>query len=232
MPDYHEIKAGTIKNNKEMSTILKAQKRENVGTKAAKIIKREGFIPAIIYGAKESQNVSINLKDFETLYLKTLALTTVAELDIDGKKTKVIAHKIDLDPVTDRPIHVDFFNCDKDSNIKAKTKLNFTGKEKSPGLKRGGFLNVVLRRIDLTCDSASVVPHVIDVDASKLRLGDKLTSKNVPLPTGVQFSTKGETLIASVTGRGKSSEEEVVEATSAEGTEGADAAKEEEKKAE
>lgn len=211
-----------------MSTILKAQKRENIGSAAVKKIKREGFIPAIIYGAKESQNVSVNLKDFETLYLKTLALTTVVELDIDGKKTKAIAHKIDLDPVNDRPIHVDFFNCDDDKNIKAKARLNFVGKDKSPGLKRGGFLNTVLRRVELICDNASVIPHEVDVDASKLHLGSKITSEDVALPAGTKFAKKGKFLIASVTGRGKSAEEPAAAA----GAEGEEGAGEEEKKAE
>lgn len=213
-----------------MSTILKAQKREKFGTKVVKQIKRAGFIPAIIYGEKECQNVSIDIKEFETLYFSTTALTTVVELDIEGKKTKVVAHKIDLDPVTDRPVHVDFFNCDDDKNIRIKAKINFTGKERSPGLKRGGFLNVVLRRVELICDNASVIKHTIDVDASKLHLGHKITSENLVLPAGVKFSKKGKFLIASVTGRGKTSEEGATE-VSAEGTEGAEPAKEEEKKA-
>lgn len=200
-----------------MSTILKAQKRENIGSAAVKKIKREGFIPAIIYGAKESQNISVDLKDFETLYLKTLALTTVVELDIDGKKTKAIAHKIELDPVTDRPVHVDFFNCDEDKNIKAKARLNFLGKDKSPGLKRGGFLNTVLRRVELICDNASVIPHTVDLDASKLHLGSKITSADVKLPAGTKFAKKGTFLIASITGRGKSGED----SSSAGGEEGA-----------
>ena len=213
-----------------MSTILKAQKRDNVGSQAVKKIKREGFIPAIIYGAKENQNVAINLKDFETLYQKTVALTTVVEIEVDGKKTKAIAHKIDLDPVSDRPVHVDFFNCDDDKNIKAKPRLKFIGKDKAPGLKRGGFLNAVLRRVEVICESASVIPHEIDIDASKLHLGSKVTSESVKLPNGVAFAKKGSFLIASITGRGKSSEEATdsgagVEGEAAEGGE-------EEKKAE
>jgi len=214
-----------------MSTILKAQKRESTGSKVVKKIIREGFIPAIIYGTKENQNVSVNLKDFETLYFKTLAFTTVVELDIDGKKTKVIAHQIDTDPVTDRPIHIDFFNCDDDKNIRVKTRLNFIEKDKSPGLKKGGFLNVVLRRVDLICDSAAIIPHVLDVNASKLHLGNKLTASNIPLPSGAKFFNKGEFLVASITGRGKSSEEAPVEGAPVVGAEGAAAAKEEEKKA-
>lgn len=207
-----------------MSTILKAQKRDNVGSKAAKKVKREGLIPAIIYGAKENQNVSICLKEFESLYLKTVAPTTVVEIEVDGKKTKAIAHKIELDPVTDRPVHVDFFNCDDDKNIKAKPKLTFTGKDKSPGLKKGGFLNIVLRRVEVIADNSSIIPHVIEIDASKLHLGSKVTSEDIKLPSGVKFSKKGSFLIASITGRGKSSEE-----GSSEGAEGEEGAKAEEK---
>ncbi|MBL6664920.1 MAG: 50S ribosomal protein L25/general stress protein Ctc [Rickettsiales bacterium] len=214
-----------------MSTILKAKKRDNVGSQAVKKIKREGLIPAIIYGAKENQNVAINLKDFETLYSKTVALTTVVEIEVDGKKTKAIAHKIDLDPVTDRPVHVDFFNCDDGKNIKAKPRLTFIGKDKSPGFKKGGFLNTVLRRVEIICDSESVIPHQIEIDASKLHLGSKITSKDVKLPSGVKFSKNGPFLIASITGRGKSSEENPAEGAEGASESGQDKKSEEQKSA-
>lgn len=201
-----------------MSTILQANKREVIGTSAATKIKKQGQIPAIIYSAKENINISLNQKEFEILYYKTTALTTVVEINIDGTKVKAIAHKIDTDPVTDRPIHIDFFNCDSNKDIKAKPRLIFTGKDKSPGLKRGGFLHTVLRRVEIICDNADAVIDEIEIDASKLHLGDKLTSQDVKLPQGTKFSKKGQFLIASVTGRGKSEDDKA--ATTEEGQEG------------
>jgi large subunit ribosomal protein L25 len=195
-----------------MSVTLKAQNREQTGSLATKKIKREGLIPAIIYGDKSSVNLSLNLKEFESIYSKGEAFTSVIEIDIDGKKNKVIAHTIDLDPVSDRPIHVDFFNCDKNSSIRAKPKLTFVGKEKSPGLKKGGFLHVVLRRAEVVCDNESVIPHEIEINASKLSMGSIVRSENVELPKGVKFSNKTNFLIASITGRGKSDDKEEVAA--------------------
>lgn len=191
-----------------MSVTLKAQKREQTGSLATKKIKREGLIPAVIYGVQSNINLSVDTREFEVLYHKGEALTTVIELDLDGKKSKVIAHKIELDPVSDRPIHIDFFNCEEKSEIRAKPKLTFVGKEKSPGFKRGGFLNVVLRRAEVICENEASIPHEIEIDASKLSIGSKVRSENVEMPKGVKFYDKSSFLIASITGRGKSDDKE------------------------
>lgn len=191
-----------------MSVTLKAQKREQTGSLATKKIKREGLIPAVIYGAKSNINLSVDTREFEVLYYKGESLTTVVELDLDGKKNKVIAHKIELDPVSDRPIHIDFFACIEKSEIRAKPKLTFVGKEKSPGFKKGGFLNVVLRRAEVICESEASIPHEIEIDASKLSIGSKVRSEDVEMPEGVKFYSKSSFLIASITGRGKSDDKE------------------------
>ena len=205
-----------------MSVSLKAQKREQTGSLATKKIKREGLIPAIIYGEKSNINLSVDTKEFEVFYYKGIALSTVVEIELDGKKIKAIAHKIELDPVSDRPVHIDFFDCSSNSAIRAKPKLTFVGKEKSPGFKRGGFLNVVLRRAEVVCDNEASIPNEIEIDASKLSIGSKVRSENVEMPKGVQFYKKSSFLIASITGRGKSDDKE--------GAEGAEEKKAEAKK--
>jgi len=206
-----------------MSVILKGEIREQTGSHASKKVKRNNLIPAVIYGKESNTDIAVDLKEFESLYTKGVALTTVVEIDLNGKKVKVIAHKIDLDPVTDRPIHIDFFNCDSNSEIRAKPKLVFSGKEKSIGLKRGGFLNVVLRRVEVVCENSAAIPHEIDIDASKLSIGAKVRSENIELPKGVRFYKKSSFLIASITGRGKSDD-------GAEGNAGGEADKKEAKK--
>lgn len=217
-----------------MSVVLKAEKRQNFGSSATKKIKREGRVPAVIY-AKDGNNthLSVDRKDFEREYFKGVASTSAFELEVESKKIKVIAHKVELDPVSDRPIHVDFFLCEQGELIRAKPKVVFINKEKSPGLKRGGFLHIVARRVEVLCDKVESIPQQLEIDISALHVGQKVRSDAFNLPQGVELSKKGNFLLASITGRGKS-EDENPAATEAAGTEGesenAEDKKEEEKK--
>lgn len=197
-----------------MSVVLKAQKRESLGTSSTKKIRKEGNIPAVIYCAGGNKNITLSAKDFEHEYFKGTSLTSVIEIDIEGEKVKAIAHDIELDPVSDRPVHIDFLNCDEAKEVRAKPRVNFLGRDKSPGIKRGGFLHKVLRRVEVLCSSE--VPHEVDLDISKCHLGDKLRAENVKLPAGVKFLKKDNFLIASITGRGKSEDDKAAGA-SAEG---------------
>jgi large subunit ribosomal protein L25 len=210
-----------------MSISLKAEKREQTGSAAAKKIKRSGQLPAIIYSKKGNVNVSLSSHEFEREYYKGDTLASIIELDLDGTKLKVTAHKIELDPVSDRPIHIDFFDCKETKGILAKPKLTFVNKDKSPGLKKGGFLHIALRRTEVSCDSDNV-PTEITIDAGTLHINSKVRAEDVTLPKGVSFTKKGNFLIASITGRGKSEEEE--SATPAAGEAASAEAKAEEKK--
>jgi large subunit ribosomal protein L25 len=191
-----------------MSVILTAEKRENFGTAAARRIKKENKIPAIIY-SKNSKNINLSLgvKEFEREYFKGIALSSVVELELEGKKIKVIAHKVEVDPVSDRPIHVDFFNCEDAKTIRAKPKLVFTNQDKSPGLKKGGFLHIVLRRVEVICEDEKSVLDKIEVDVSRLQVTQKIRASNLILPQGVKLAKKDDFLIASIIGRGKAEEE-------------------------
>lgn len=189
-----------------MSVVLKAEKREKLGSSATRKIKREGRIPAVIYSKNGNINLSLDGREFENEYFKGIALTSVVELDFAGKKTKVIAHKVELDPVSDRPVHIDFLNCEEVKAIRAKPRLVFTNQEKSPGLKKGGFLHVVLRRVEVVCEGKSI-PEKIEVDTGSMQVGHKVRANNLKLPSDVKLATKGNFLIASIIGRGKAEEE-------------------------
>jgi large subunit ribosomal protein L25 len=191
-----------------MSILLKAEKRENIGSSAAKKIKRAGRIPAVIYAKDGNINLSLDVKEFEHEYFKGNSLTSVVELELNGKKIKVIAHKVELDPVSDRPVHVDFLNCEQAKTIRAKPKLVFTNQEKSPGLKKGGFLHIVLRKVELLCESEKAIPEKIEIDVGSTQVGHKIRANNLKLPAGTKLAEKGNFLIASVIGRGKAEEEE------------------------
>jgi large subunit ribosomal protein L25 len=190
-----------------MSVVLKAEKRELFGSSATRKIKREGRIPAVIYAKDGNINLSLSGEEFEHEYFKGIALTTVVELDLDGKKIKVIAHKVELDPVSDRPVHVDFLNCDNSKTIRAKPKLVFVNQEKSPGIKKGGFLHIVARKVEVLCDSEKSIPNAIEIDVGSMHVTHKVRANNLKLPAGVKLAKKGNFLIASITGRGKAEEE-------------------------
>ncbi len=209
-----------------MSVVLKAEKREILGTSAARKMKREGNIPAVIYSKDGNINLSLNAREFEHEYSKGTILTSVVELDFNGKKTKVIAHKVDLDPVSDHPVHVDFFDCEKEKVIRAQPKIVFTNLDKSPGVKKGGFLHTVLRRTTVICENGATIPEKLEFDASNLHLGYKVRAENLTLPKGVKLAKKDNFLIASLIGRGKSEEDPAAAQAAA----GAPAAKAEEKK--
>ncbi len=206
-----------------MSIALKAEKREQLGSAAAKKIKRAGQIPAVIYSTNGNINLSLPVKEFEQEYFKGGVTTTVIELELAGKKMKVIAHKIELDPVSDRPVHVDFFPCDETKGIIAKPKLVFINQDKSPGLKKGGFLHIVMRKVEVVCDSEKSIPEKIEIDAGNLHIGNKIRAESLKIPAGVKLTNQTNFLIGSIVGRGKSEEETPVAgaAAPAAGTAGA-----------
>ncbi|MBM3589934.1 MAG: 50S ribosomal protein L25/general stress protein Ctc [Alphaproteobacteria bacterium] len=190
-----------------MSISLKAENREQLGTLASRKIKRQGLIPAVIYSKKGNINLTLNSRDFEQQFEKGVVLTSVIDLEISGKKTRVIAHKVELDPVSDRPIHIDFMLCEENKPIRAKPKIKFTNQDKSPGLKKGGFLHIVARKLEVLCDGEKSIPETIDADVGSLHVGSKFRANNLSLPQGVKLLKKGNFLIASVIGRGKSEDE-------------------------
>ena len=196
-----------------MSIVLKAEVRERVGSLASKKIKRQGLIPAVIYSKEKNINISLNSRDFEQHFFKGVTLTSVIDLEIDNKKTRVIAHKIDLDPVSDRPVHIDFMLCENNKPIRAKPKINFSNQDKSPGLKKGGFLHIVARSLEVFCEGEKSIPQSIEADVGSMHVGNKFRAENLKLPDGVTLLKKGNFLIASIIGRGKSEEEKVVTTT-------------------
>lgn len=191
-----------------MFTLLKAEKREILGSSEARRIRKANRIPAIIYSKNGNINFSLDVKEFEHEYFKGNSLTSLFEIELDGKKIKVIAHKVELDPVSDRPIHVDFFNREESKSLRAKPKLIFINQEKSPGLKKGGLLHVVLRKVEVICESEKSIPEKIEVDIGSMQVGHKVRASNLKLSSGVKLAKKDNFLVASIIGRGKAEEEE------------------------
>ncbi len=198
---------------------LKAQKREKFGSLEARRIKKSGKIPAIVLSKKENLNISIDSKEFEVEFKKGNIQSRVIEIEVDGKKVQSIAKDINLDPVTDRVVHVDFINVGEGEKVRAWPKVEIINRDKSPGIKKGGFLNIRLRKAEVICDETAKIPDTIVIDAEKLKVGDKIRKDDISLEAGVKFATNRNFLFVSITGRGKMSEDATADGA-AEGAEG------------
>ncbi|KKB11574.1 50S ribosomal protein L25, partial [Devosia geojensis] len=149
-----------------------AQAREGVGKGAARELRRQGLVPAVIYGdKKEPVTISLAYKDiYKAIYAGGFLSHTI-DLDVGGTIHKVIPRDYQLDPVKDFPLHVDFLRIGKGSKINVQVHVNFINEEASPGLKRGGTLNIVHHTLDLTV-SADNIPEEVTVDLTGLDIGD------------------------------------------------------------
>ena len=165
--------------------ILKATKRDTVSSGQINKLRAEGFIPAILYGGKEN-NLKISLKKFqiqEIIKTETF-MSKVFDLDIDGNSEKALPREVAYDPVSDEPIHIDFIRIVKGSKIVLQIPVRFINSEKSPGLKKGGVLNIVRRKVELKCPTENI-PNEIIVDLENIEINTSLKISSVTLPEGV-----------------------------------------------
>ncbi len=180
----------TLQQQKEnamsQSYELKAEARERVGKGSARQLRRKGLVPAVIYGDKQPP-VSIALS-YKEIYYKIHGggfMTTVATIDVDGKKVQVLPKDYQLDPVRDFPVHVDFLRIGKDSVVTVNVPVHFANEDKSPGLKRGGVLNIVRHEVEFHVP-ANAIPESITVDLTGTDLGDSIHISAVKLPAGAK----------------------------------------------
>jgi len=171
-----------------MSVVLDVTVRENTGTGNAREARRQGMVPGVLYGGDEAP-VAVSIKHNEVLKAINSGsfISSMIELSHDGKKQKVITKDIQFHPVTDMPIHVDFYRVTAKSIIEVEVSVNFSGEETSPGMKRGGALNVVRYAVEVKCPAGDI-PDSIEVDISTLDIGDSVHISDVTLPKGVKPS--------------------------------------------
>ena len=164
---------------------LKATNREGTGKAANRVIRKEGRVPGIIYGDKQDpQNVSLEYKEIFKQVQTGHFLSTVYMLDLEGRKIRVIPKDVQLHPVRDFPIHVDFLRISKSSRVDVEVTVNFINEAESPGLKRGGVLNIVRHAVELSCP-ADAIPESIEVSLAGLDIGDSVHISAVKLPANV-----------------------------------------------
>jgi len=178
---------------------LKVEPRPTTGKGPAFRARQKGFTPAIIYGGKNSapEPVMVASRELERHVGTGTFLTTLYNLELDGKKTRVIPRDVQLHPVTDRPVHVDFLRLEKGATITLEIPVHFSGQDVSPGMKRGGTLNIVRHEIELICPVDNI-PEFLDVDLSTMDINDSLHISAMALPEGVRPSIKRDFTIASV----------------------------------
>jgi len=163
---------------------LAAETRDRGGKGASRALRREGRVPAVVYGGKE-EPLSIHVEErVLSRMLGTGHFTnSVVMLDVGGKKVRTLPKDVHFHPVSDRPLHVDFFRLAKDSTVDVSVPVRFINEEDSPGLKRGGVLNIVRHELELVCD-ADRIPDDIRIDVTGLDIGDSIHISYVTLPAG------------------------------------------------
>ena len=194
--------------------------RERVGTGGSRAARREGLVPGVLYGGGEDP-VAISLKRNEVLKAIETGhfLSSTATLVHKGEKQMVIPQAIQMHSVSDQPMHVDLFRVSRDQKIKVEVQVHFIGEEVSPGLKKGGTLNVVRHTVELLVPAGNI-PESLEADVSELEVGDNVKISDIKLRGGAEPSiTDRDFTIATIAGRTATTETTTEEGEEAEGEE-------------
>ena len=186
-------------------------------------LRKKGNVPGIIYGGKnQNQKVSIPTKEVKVLLEKENFLSNVLALKLDGKNQNVLPREIKYDIITDEPIHVDFLRVVEGTKIILEIPVKFINNEKSPGLKRGGVLNIVRRKVELKCPTENI-PTELVIDLDGVDIGDSFKISSIKLPENVTPTIKGrDFVIATLAAPTVIKEPEKPAEETAEGAEGAE----------
>ena len=161
-----------------------AELRDRAGKGAARATRRAGRIPAVIYGdKKEATLISLDPKAIDRLIHKKAFFATLLDIELAGKKHRVLPRDVQLDVVTDRPLHLDFQRVGKDTKIHVNVPVVVRNEAAAPGIKRGGVLNLVRHEIEFIC-SPDHIPQMVEVDLTGLDIGGSIHISAVKLPEG------------------------------------------------
>lgn len=197
---------------------LAVEPRERAGKGSSRAARRAGRIPAVIYGDKKApQMITLAQNELVRLMKRGTFLTSLFEIELDGKKQRVLPRDLQLDPVYDNPLHVDFLRLSKGATVVIEVPVQFTGEEECPGLKRGGVLNIVRHTIECTCPAESI-PDRLEVSLVGLEINDSIHISSIVMPEGVEptIADRDFTVATVVAPSGlKTEEEEAAEAEAA-----------------
>lgn len=192
---------------------LSAEARERAGKGASRAIRRAGRVPAVIYGNKQDPE-SIHVE--EKALIKALStghfMNSVVMIDVGGKQTRTLPKDVQFHPVTDRPLHVDFLRVSANTTVTVAVPVRFEDEAQSPGLKRGGVLNIVRHEVELVCP-ANQIPDELVVSLKGLEINDSLHLSHLTLPAGVTtvIQDRDATIATIVAPSGLKSEEPAAE---------------------
>lgn len=163
---------------------LPAEARERAGKGASRALRREGRVPAVIYGGKEqATTIHVEEKELVKQLMTGHFMNSIVEIDLSGKTIKTLPKDVSLHPVTDRPVHADFLRLAKGAKVEVSVPVVFVNEDASPGLKKGGVLNVVRHELELVCE-ADRIPGEIEIDVTGKEVGDSVHISELTLPEG------------------------------------------------
>jgi large subunit ribosomal protein L25 len=191
----------------QTSIEFNAETRNGSGTGIARATRRAGMIPAIIYGLGQQHTIAVSSKEFVKEYLKGGIMSKLATINLDGKKVNVITRDVQIHPVTDNPIHIDFQQIDEAKPIKVSVRIKVLNEQKCASIKRGGVLNIVLRQAKFYC-LPSQLKTSIEVDITDLKIGQSVHINDIELPEGMTPVDKSNFVILSIAGRTEETSEE------------------------
>ncbi len=176
-------------------SLLAATIRETKTKGEVKSLRDKGMVPGIIYGGEEpNQKISVSVKEVKNLLNKENILSNIISINIDGKEQKVLPRVIDFNTVTDEPIHLDFLRIVKGAKVILEIPVKFINHELSPGLKRGGVLNIVRRKVELRCPTENI-PTELVVDLNNLEIGASIKISFINLPENVTPTIQGRDFV-------------------------------------
>jgi large subunit ribosomal protein L25 len=218
----------------QQSNELKAYARKRSGTGGARAVRREAQVPGVVYGdGREPENVSLYSNELVNLMNRGRFLSTIIELDVEGAKIRVIPREVQKDPVNDKLVHVDFQRVGPGARIRVNVPVRFINEGLSPGLKRGGVLNVVRHEIEVTAP-ADKIPEFFEFNLEGLEIGRSIHISAIQLPEGVKPTIQNRDFTVATVAGHKIEEEPTPGAAAvtaegeapAEGAEGAEPAEE------
>ncbi len=165
---------------------LAAEMREGVGKGASRSLRRKGRVPAVLYGNKQDpQAIHVEEKELYRLLMTGHFMNSVVMVDVGGTAVRTLPKDVAFDPVSDRPVHADFLRISEHATVTVQVPVRFADEAASPGIKRGGVLNVVRHELELVCDAASI-PDDVEVSLAGFNVGDSIHISNVTLPAGTR----------------------------------------------
>jgi len=178
---------------------LAAVTRSGTGKGAARSVRREGRVPAVIYGGGlKPEPISVDYKDVNKLIYSGHFLTSIFELEVEGRKERVLPRDYQLDVVNDRPVHVDFLRLAPGSRIRIGVPVHVANREASPGLKKGGAVNIVLHAVEVMAP-ADAIPESITIDLTGLDFHDSIHVSALTLPEGCRpVSSKSDQTVVTI----------------------------------